>query len=365
MISSLQTCPERTPTARPGSTGAEEAPPRPTEYVAAMPPRALSSVAAITLLLGCGSSGQTAAGGSTTTVATTGRGGAGGMGGAGGAAGSGGAAGAGGAVSCLSCDAPAATGSLADPALNEVSGVVASLAHPGVFWVHNDSGDSARFFAVDAAGQRLATITVANAGAVDWEDIARGPCPGGTCLYLADIGDNLLQRDVYTVYRVPEPAAVADGSVTAERLDFTYPDGHHNAETLLVHPVTGAITIITKVYIGTSSVFEFPLPLTPGAPVVLHDAGAVKPPSGSVLYTGGDVHPAGTGLLLRTYSEVWYYPLAPGATVAGALAGAPCKMPVASEPQGEAVGFLPDGNGYLTISEGAGAAVNRVSCPGL
>lgn len=289
---------------------------------------------------------------------------AGGSGGTGGTGGMGGTGGKGGAPSCPACGAPAATGALGDAALTEVSGVVASLAHPGVFWVHNDSGDVARFFAVDATGKRLATISVSGAGAIDWEDLARGPCPAGTCIYLADIGDNQEKRAAYTVYRVPEPATIADATVTAERLDFTYPDGSHNAETLLVHPVTGAITIVTKVFVGTSSIYTFPLPLTPGAAAVLKDVGGVKPPSGSVLFTGGDVHPQGTGVLLRTYSAVWYYPLSATATVAEALQGPPCPMPVATETQGEAVGWLPDGKGYVTISEGVGAPLNKVLCTG-
>jgi len=285
------------------------------------------------------------------------------MGGAGGNAGGAGGSG-GGAPACPVCAEPEAIGALADGALNEISGVVASLAHPGVFWAHNDSGDAPRLFAVDGAGNRLATITVAGAQAIDWEDIARGPCPAGTCLYLADIGDNQLQRASYTVYRVPEPATVADTTVTAEALPFTYPDGSHNAETLVVHPTTGALTVVTKVFVGESSIYEMPLPLSPGVPAVMSLAGAVKPPSGSVFFTGGDVHPSGKGVLLRTYSAVHYYPLASGGSVAAALAGTPCAVPAAGETQGEAVGWLADGAGYVTVSEGVGAKVNRVVCSG-
>lgn len=336
--------------------------------IARWPPIALAAA------IGCGGgmngTGMSTLVSSSDATTSTGLGGAtGGATGVGGATGgSGGTGGAGGQTvnpACPVCAAPTASGALTDTALNEISGVVASVAHPGVFWVHNDSGDTARFFAIDATGKRLATITVSGASATDWEDIARGPCPQGTCLFLADIGDNAEARGSYTVYRVPEPANVADGAVTAERLDFTYPDGSHNAETLLVHPVTGAITIVTKVFVGESSIFESPLPLTPGTPMVMKDKGAVKPPSGVVLFTGGDVHPSGKGVLLRTYSDLWYYPLSAGASVASALAGAPCKVPVASENQGEAVGFLADGKGYLTIGEGVGVKVNRTTCSGL
>jgi hypothetical protein len=313
--------------------------------------QARSFVLAATLVMGCSSSDDATSTGTSTTTTSNTITGIGGTGGGGGAA-----------AMCPVCSTPKATGTLADPALNETSGVVASAAHPGVFWIHNDSGDTARFFAIDAGGNRLATITVDGAGAVDWEDIARGPCPTGTCLYLADIGDNQLARTSYTIYRVPEPATIADATVTAEAFPFTYPDGAHNAETLLVHPTTGAVTVVTKVFVAASSIYELPLPLTPGTPAVMKLAGTVKPPSGSVFFTGGDVHPSGKGVLLRTYSALHHYPLSPTDTVAAALSRTPCAMPVASEMQGEAVGFLADGMGYVTVSEGVGAALNRVDC---
>ena len=43
---------------------------------------------------------------------------------------------------------------------------------------------------------------------------------------------------------------------------------------------------------------------------------------------------------------------------------APCAVPVAFEPQGETVAWMLSGDGYLTVSEGAGAAVNALSCVG-
>src|SRR5205085_11138386 len=47
---------------------------------------------------------------------------------------------------------PQQIGTLADPALVEASGVVESRARSGVLWVHNDSGDTARVFAITKAG---------------------------------------------------------------------------------------------------------------------------------------------------------------------------------------------------------------------
>ena len=95
-----------------------------------------------------------------------------------------------------------------DLALRETSGLAVSAAHPGVLWSHNDSGDEARFYAMDGSGSVVARFDVADVEARDWEAMDRGPCPldpQASCLYLADTGDNVRRRDVLTVHVVPEP----------------------------------------------------------------------------------------------------------------------------------------------------------------
>jgi hypothetical protein len=254
-------------------------------------------------------------------------------------------------------------GKLESDELGEVSGLAASALHPGVLFVHNDSGDLPRFYAIDVNGKALARYEVDGAFAVDWEDAAAGPCPAGRCLYFADIGDNLAKRTTLTVYRVPEPARIDPGThhVASEPFAFSYPDGSHDAETLLVHPQTGELFIVTKVVLGASSVYRFPMPLKPGTTAVLEKVGEVAPPGGLARFTAGAIHPKGKGILLRAYTALYFYPMA--ASVADALAGEPCSVPVAVEKQGETVEWTPSGDGYLTISEGAAAAVNLVSCP--
>ena len=85
----------------------------------------------------------------------------------------------------------ARTGTLHSPRVTESSGVAASRAHPGVLWTHNDSGDDAYVYATDLAGADRGLVRIRGARAVDWEDIALGPCPTrrGACLYIADTGD--------------------------------------------------------------------------------------------------------------------------------------------------------------------------------
>ena len=52
-------------------------------------------------------------------------------------------------------------------------------------------------------------------------------------LYVADIGDNRADRDFVTVYFF-DNAAARRRTVAYRACDFSYPDGPHDAETLLV-----------------------------------------------------------------------------------------------------------------------------------
>src|SRR4029453_18052009 len=62
--------------------------------------------------------------------------------------------------------------------VTEASGLANSGNNPGIYWTHNDSGDSARFFAVDGStGGVAAAYELVGASAVDWEDMALGPGP--------------------------------------------------------------------------------------------------------------------------------------------------------------------------------------------
>src|SRR5262245_45881211 len=86
------------------------------------------------------------------------------------------------------------------PDLPEASGLAASRRNPGVLWTHNDSGDPF-VFAITSTGGVKGRVRVTGAQVWDWEDIAVGPCPKGTCLYIADIGDNDRRRRSVTIYR--------------------------------------------------------------------------------------------------------------------------------------------------------------------
>jgi hypothetical protein len=250
------------------------------------------------------------------------------------------------ASACSACSAwgtPVAEGP--SPAiLPELSGLAASHLHPGLLYAHNDSGDSARFFALTEQAHVNAEIHLTGATATDWEDISVGPCPSGWCVYIGDTGDNKVDRSNYVIYRVAEPATLAtDGSITTvsyQSFPFEYPNGeHHNAETLLVHPITGQVFIVIKESGIPATVYEMPLPLMADTKVTLTVAGSLAIPPAEGVVTDGSFHPCGDRLLIRTTSAT------------GLFGAKPVMVPVAVEPQGEGITYALDGRRYFTSSE--------------
>ena len=82
-------------------------------------------------------------------------------------------------------------GQLGDTRLHEISGIAASHRHPGRYWLHNDSGDGAFLYAIDAQGALQGVVQIDGVIAVDWEDVASFERNGKAYLMVADCGDNL------------------------------------------------------------------------------------------------------------------------------------------------------------------------------
>jgi hypothetical protein len=261
-------------------------------------------------------------------------------------------------------------GRLTDSKLKEISGIDNGSVNPNLYWVHNDSGDSARVFAVNPSGATQRVYNLSGASAVDWEDIGVGPGPqaGASYLYLADIGDNATSRSEIVVYRVLEPT-VTPGSTTSlsgvGALRLRYPDGAHNAESFLVDPVTGELFIIEKTAQGgTARIYRAPANLAAGSLTTLTLVGSLALPSGATnLVTGADLSADGSQIAVRTYAAVLLWNRASGTSIAEALASAPCAGPVPPESKGEAVAFRSDGRGYVTVGEGTNQVMHTYTAP--
>jgi hypothetical protein len=173
-------------------------------------------------------------------------------------------------------------------------------------WMHNDSG-APELFAVDARGAIAGKLTLSGARVEDWEALASGPCGKGSCLYVGDIGDNDASRKQITIYRVSEPAQ-ANGSARAEAFHATYPDGAHDAETLLIAP-DGTLFIVTKGDTGPVAVYRFPRELKAGATMQLERVGKAiaDKPRNDGRVTDGAFSADGKWVVLRTNKSLTFY----------------------------------------------------------
>ena len=240
----------------------------------------------------------------------------------------------------------------ADAQISESSGLGTSSYGDGIVYTHNDSGDTARFFAVNSSGATVAIYTLKGATAHDWEDMETGTdASGKPLLYFGDIGDNAVKRTEIDVYQVPEPRGPS-ANVPWIRYRFAYPDGPHNAETLMVDPHTHRIFIASKAAIGDGLLYEAPAVLSTTAINLL----AVVTPQRTVpmLTTAGDISPDGKLMVLLTYFSAYW-----SVGVNGELH----EFPVTEQRQDEAIAFTRDGKSVLVGSEGVHSAVYRIALP--
>jgi hypothetical protein len=261
---------------------------------------------------------------------------------------------------------PRKLGNLQDPAIDESSGIVASRTAPGLYWTHNDSGDGPYIYAFDGRGARRGTWRVRGASARDWEDIAAGPgtTAGTSYLYIGDIGDNEGRRAEIIVYRVKEPTIRPEDSASTklkplvtdevEVFHFHYPDGPHDAEALLVHPVTGDLYIVSKIPFANAIVYEAPAPLNASSPTTLKQIAELKFPSlFGGLITGVDISPDGLRVALCDYVDGYELVLADARAPFDQIWKQPLKpLDLGRRKQGESIAYRLDGRALLATSEG-------------
>lgn len=279
-------------------------------------------------------------------------------------------------------------GTLDNPELVEVSGLVESINNPGFLWVHNDSGDKARLFLIDKQGKQKATIWLANATNRDWEDIAIGPGPeeGKSYLYVGDIGDNDQKYAFKHIYRIEEPIidlkATSDTTIIrVDQIEFQLPDGPQDTELLMIDPGTRDLYTVSKRK-KKVNIYRLPYPQSTTSPITAEialedrdfskvDGKSISQQGGETLINGynsqyyyqivaGDISPNGREVLIKSYSAVYYWKKSGQESLIELLGKDPARLPYEAEPQGEAIGFAADGKGYFTISEKRGKASPQI-----
>lgn len=248
--------------------------------------------------------------------------------------------------------------------VRESSGLAASLRSPGTFWTHNDRGNDPELFAVDGSGRLLQRVSVA-APATDWEDIETGPCDEGDCIYIGDIGDNDAERSVITIYRLQEPLADVSRVSALVVLHARYPDGPHDAESLIVLP-SGDLYVITKGRREEISLYRYPAPQRPDVLVELERVRVLfpEPEDSDDRVTAATSTRDGRRIAVRTPRSLYFF-MTDDLTAGKALRRETISLATLKEPQGEGLAITDTGMVWLT-SEADGRdeppVMNRLRC---
>jgi hypothetical protein len=194
-------------------------------------------------------------------------------------------------------------GRLAHPPIREASGLVRSRRHPGVFWVHNDSGNPPALFAVRRDGTLVREYAVGVPN-IDWEDIAaddRGH------LYLGEIGNNDGRLPLRAVYQIDEPDPFRDGERVLKVNTASYyrfpAGGRFDAEGLVING--DRALVIAKTFDGRDAEV-WAVPLRPPAPLIRpampERVGTL--PGFQAAVTGADLTPDGRRIVVCSVGSV-------------------------------------------------------------
>lgn len=236
--------------------------------------------------------------------------------------------------------APTVAFTIRDGRITESSGLARDPDH-GVYWTINDSGAGGTVYALDGSGAVTGTVNFrarpTDVEAVQYHDRA---------LYVADIGDNRARRDWVTVYVLYNTDPVG-ATVLYRAFDFAYPDGPHDAETLLIDR-SGRIYLVTKGRDG--AVYQAPAQPSRTAvnPLTRIAAAPDYVTDGQFLHDGR--------VALRTYTAVYILDPARGFREVA-------RAPVPFQPQGESLTENLAGDGLLVGSEGRPSAVYAMPVP--
>jgi hypothetical protein len=258
---------------------------------------------------------------------------------------------------------PQVFGSIRSQDVGESSGVAASKCQNDVFWTHNDSGDGPFIYAFNVKGENLGTWRVEGAENNDWEDMAIARTRDGRCyIYLSDTGNNKLDREVLTIYRVAEPSVTdkdkgrrkrnAIPTDKAESMQFRFPDRVQDAETLMVNQITGEFYILTKRLTEPSNIYKFTWP-EKSEVVTTERVGTLSVPAiPNGLLTGGDMSSDARRVIVCDYARAYELTLPRDAKDLDDIwKQTPRPVDLGKREAGEAIAYIPDASAAVATSE--------------
>jgi hypothetical protein len=160
---------------------------------------------------------------------------------------------------------------------------------------------------VDGDGEVQYRVEV-DRSVTDWEDIARGGCALGACLYLADTGDNNERRDDISLYRLAEPEGERERRVETERYRMVLPDGPRDIEAMYVLPIE-QIFFVTKGRNHPVTIYRYPPPLRSEDIVTLVEVQRLTtgPVARPRMVTGASATLDGGTVAIRTYETLEFF----------------------------------------------------------
>ncbi|NND58800.1 MAG: hypothetical protein HKN49_00885 [Gammaproteobacteria bacterium] len=162
---------------------------------------------------------------------------------------------------------PTLAASLADPRLDETSGIAASQHNPQITWAINDSGHGPELYAVGHNGARRGVVRVVGTANVDWEDLDSFSIEGQPYLLIADTGDNASQRRYSRLIIVAEPEPDERGLYAGVVkpvlvIPFVFEDGPRDCEAVAVSTRDRQIILLAKRSVP-APIYTLPLSLEP------------------------------------------------------------------------------------------------------
>lgn len=268
---------------------------------------------------------------------------------------------------------------ITDTRLAEISGMAQSRRHPGILWVHNDSDDEARLFAIDGSGKVRGALTLEGVENIDWEDMAAFEHAGRPYLLVADTGDNGGVRSTLRLLVVAEPERLQEDqhAGVAWTLSFRWPDGARDCEAVAVDAAAGFVYLVAKKRVPPE-VWRIPLHPAGDAPVLAERvgtlAGVVQPSAADLeknpVYgryrsqiTGADISADGRWFAALNYRTAYLYARNGDDDWARALARDPVELGFPWLPQAEAIAFGGDGAAVWISSEKLPAPLLRAPVP--
>ena len=271
------------------------------------------------------------------------------------------------------------SGWLASNKLNEASGLQASFAYDGDFFVHNDEGKPV-IYVVDTSGADLGLVNIVPAKNKDWEDITSVPVGDQRWLVIGDIGDNLSRRKSIKLYFIEEPQTGKyeryAGQVDVKHwISLTYPDGPRDCESMAYDPIGKQILLLSKrdkpprLY---SIDLETALSNEQATLKYLGNTSALRSPTRSDRHrwggrtdwisqpTGFDISVDGNEAVIITYRSLYRYKRQADEDWLTAMQRKPEELVGPLAVQNEAIAFSTDGKSIYVTTEKRPTPLHRV-----